>query len=219
MVETTSVFDMDFFSRFVINLISLLVLLRGIYYRNSTHKEVLSGFILFGNGVFFVTAILHDVEMSMGFAFGLFAIFSMLRYRTESLTIREMTYLFVLIAMALLAAVGTFPLTELAILDAFICFLAFVVESSILVRHVEEKNVLYEKIDLIQPAHRNALLTDLRQRLGYEVLRVEIGDVNFLRDTAQLRVYFDPEKPVKKEVKDNYESLVTPPVVFASMEK
>src|SRR5690554_5547519 len=101
-----SAIDVHFATRLVINTVSVFVLIR-CYYAFSRHRENAASFILFGVGVFLVTALLHSVTVTMGFAFGLFAVFSMLRYRTEALGIKEMTYLFLVIAMALLAAVGT----------------------------------------------------------------------------------------------------------------
>ena len=97
-----SIFTSHFLITGLINLIASLILLRMIYYKHSPNREMLFGFFLFGNGVFVITALLHDVEMSAGFALGLFAVFSMLRYRTESIAIRDMTYLFITIAIALI---------------------------------------------------------------------------------------------------------------------
>ena len=102
MIEQDTILTIDFLIRFIINIASLLVLLRLIHYRSASHRDSLGGFLLFGNGVFLVTALLHNVEMSMGFAFGLFAVFSMLRYRTETLSIGDMAYLFVSITIALM---------------------------------------------------------------------------------------------------------------------
>ncbi len=100
MSNLATIFNVTFSVHFIINISFLLILLRVIYYRHSPNRDSLFGFFMFGNGVFLVTALLHNVEMSMGFAFGLFAVFSMLRYRTESLSIRDMTYLFTVIVMA-----------------------------------------------------------------------------------------------------------------------
>lgn len=195
MDHSISQLSIEFASRYLINLISLLILLRFIYYRSSDQKEILGGFLLFGNGVFFVTSILHDVEMSMGFAFGLFAIFSMLRYRTESLSIREMSYLFVVITLSLMSAVSTLSLLELSLINGFVCFFAIACESAILAQNVEEKNVQYDNVKLISPECRNELHKDLSKRLGVEVIRVQVGEVDFLRDSAKLRVYCKDLEP------------------------
>ena len=190
MHESLDLLSTDFFFRYFINLFSLIVLLRLIYYRNDAQCESYSGFMIFGNGVFFVTALLHDVDMSMGFAFGLFAIFSMLRYRTETLSVRDMTYLFVLIAISLLSSVSSLLLLELITVNLILCLITWLSETSVLTRTVAHKIVVYENIELIVPSKREVLLSDLQTRLGLDVTDVEIGDVDFLRDSAILKVFY-----------------------------
>lgn len=187
---TYELLNTDFLTRFAINFVSLIVLLRGIYYRNDAQSESSSGFLVFGNGVFFVTALLHDVEMSMGFAFGLFAVFSMLRYRTETLSVRDMTYLFVLIAISLLSSVSTLSMMELTGVNAALCIITRFSETSLFTKTIEHKLVRYENIALIKPSESQLLYADLEQRLGVEVTNVEIGDVDFLRDSALLKVFY-----------------------------
>ncbi|MBT4519938.1 MAG: DUF4956 domain-containing protein [Halieaceae bacterium] len=183
-----------FLIRMLINMTAIVVLIRFVYFRVSRHRAYASSFILFGLGVFLVTSQLSSVDISMGFAFGLFAIFSMLRYRTESITIKEMTYLFLVIAIALLSAVGTMSHVELALLLCVICGMAYITETSLLLPNLEERTVEYEKIENIVPAREAELLQDLRERLGLDVRSVEIESLNFLRDTARLKVQFVPPK-------------------------
>jgi hypothetical protein len=186
--------DLDFIVRLLINIVAIFVLVRLIYFRVSKHRLYASSFILFGLGVFLITSQLSSVDLSMGFAFGLFAIFSMLRYRTESITIKEMTYLFLVIAMSLLSGVGDTSYLELALLLAFICLVAYGTETSLLLPNLEERVVEYEKIENIVPARKAELLADLRERLGQDVRSVEIESVNFLQDTARLKVQFVPKE-------------------------
>lgn len=180
----------DFFIRFLINAVSLFVLLRLIHYRNAMQRGSLGGFLLFGNGIFVVTALLYDVELSMGFAFGLFAVFAMLRYRTEALSTLEMAYLFVSIAISLMSAVSQLNFIELILVNGIMCLLAIFCESSILATKTMEKTIVYENIELIHPDRMEELRSDLQQRTGLKIVRVEIGDVDFLRDTACLKVYY-----------------------------
>ncbi|OZG71732.1 DUF4956 domain-containing protein [Hahella sp. CCB-MM4] len=184
-----STINLDFFIRLIINTVSVLVLIR-LYYSFSRHRENAASFILFGTGVFLVTALLHSAEVTMGFAFGLFAVFSMLRYRTEALGIKEMTYLFLVIAMALLGAVGAMQHHELIALNTLIIALALVLETRVLLPLIEERDVEYEKIENIHPDRRQALLEDLSLRTGLDVLQVEVISISFLRDTAQLRLHY-----------------------------
>jgi hypothetical protein len=145
---------------------------------------------LFGTGVFLVTALLHSADISMGFAFGLFAVFSMLRYRTESISIKEMTYLFLVIAIALLTAVGPINIIEMVILNAVICCCAFLLETNVILPLVSEQTIKYERIANIRPEKRADLLDDLRQRTGLNINRLEILSVDFLTDTALIKVYY-----------------------------
>ena len=187
-----SAVDLHFVIRLLINAASVLVLIR-CYYRYSRHRENAASFILFGVGVFMVTALLHSVTVTMGFAFGLFAVFSMLRYRTEALGIKEMTYLFLVIAMALLAAVGTMHHLELIMLNGLVIALAVVLETRILLPRHGEKEVEYEKIENVHQQQQAALIADLRERTGLDVFRVDVVSVSYLRDTAMLRMHYHLE--------------------------
>lgn len=186
------IFDHHFFIRFAINMTAIFVLVRVCYFKFSQHRSYASSFILFGMGVFLVTGQLSSVDISMGFAFGLFAIFSMLRYRTESIDIKEMTYLFLVIAIALLSGVGAMSHIELVAIAVVIVGMAYITETSLLLPMLAEKSVEYEKIENILPERREELIADLRERLGLDIQNVEIRSVDFLRDTARLKVQYLP---------------------------
>ncbi len=181
--------DTDFLWRTIISSISILILVR-CYFKYSQHRENSASFILFGIGVFLVTKLLHNADVSMGFAFGLFAIFSMLRYRTEAIDIKDMTYLFLVIAIALLSAVGTMPHWQLVLLNVFIILLAFTLESSAILPAYQEKDIEYEVIKNIKPENKELLLEDLKQRTGLNIIKVSVGSVSFLKDTAMLRLHY-----------------------------
>jgi hypothetical protein len=191
-------FDQQFLIRFAINMAAIFVLVRFCYFKFSQHRSYASSFILFGMGVFLVTGQLSSIDISMGFAFGLFAIFSMLRYRTESIDIKEMTYLFLVISIALLAGVGAMGHVELIVITAVICAMAYITETSLFLPMLSEKTVDYEKIENILPERREELLADLRERLGLDIQNVEIGSVDFLRDTARLKVQYLPSEEAGK---------------------
>ena len=186
--------DFDFFIRLLINMVGIFVLVRLIYFRTEKHRAYASSYILYGLGVFLITSQLATIEISMGFAFGLFAIFSMLRYRTESINIKEMTYLFLVIAMSLLSGVSYANYLELALLLSLICLFAHITEISLLLPQLEEYTVEYEKIENIVPARREQLIADLRERLGLDVRTVQVESVNFLRDTASLKIQYAPNQ-------------------------
>ena len=182
----------DFLTRLLINMAGIFILVRLVYFRSTKKRAYASSYILFGLSVFLITSQLASVEISIGFAFGLFAIFSMLRYRTESINVKEMTYLFLVIAMSLLSGISATDQLELGLLLGLICLLAHVTETSLLLPKLEECIVEYERIENIVPARREELLADLRERLGEDVRTIEIESVDFLRDTATLKIQFAP---------------------------
>ena len=195
--------DFQFFIRLAINLFSLFVLVRLCYYRKSPNGEFVFSFYLFGIGVFIIVYLLHNVEMSMGFAFGLFAVFSMLRYRTESISIREMTYLFLVIAIALLSAISPINYLELIFINLLISGFAAFADSPLFISQLTEKMVQYEKINNIKPENHEILLEDLRERTGLNIQTVQIENIDFLKDSALLKVYYlatnHPErKPIRQ---------------------
>ena len=182
--------ELDFLPRFIVNTIFIIVLVRGCYFQHSQNRPFAASFILFGTSVFMVNGLLHSAEISMGFAFGLFAVFSMLRYRTESITIKEMTYLFLVISIALLTAVGPIGLVGICIINAIICVFAFILETGFLLPLTEEQLIKYEKIANIKPENRADLMSDLKQRTGLEIKHLNIESVDFLNDTALIRIFY-----------------------------
>ena len=182
----------DFLIRLLINMAGVYILVRLVYFRTTQKRAYASSYILFGLSVFLITSQLASVEISIGFAFGLFAIFSMLRYRTESINVKEMTYLFLVIAMSLLSGISATNQLELGLVLGLICLLAHVTETSLLLPKLQECTVEYERIENIVPARREELLADLRERLGVDVRTIETESVDFLRDTATLKIQFAP---------------------------
>lgn len=182
--------DLQFILRFFINMASISVLCYGCYFRINKNATVAGSFLLFGLGIFIITYLLHGVDMSMEFAFGLFAVFTMLRYRTETITIKEMTYLFLVTAIALLTSVGKMSEIDLLILNGAICTFAFVVDSSLLRNRSGTQHVVYEKIDNIKPENKAALFADLKLRTGLNVISVDIESIDFMRDVAILNVRY-----------------------------
>ena len=190
----------DFISRLLINTLSVVILIRFCYYSFSQHRANASSFMLFGMGVFLVTSLLHSADVSMGFAFGLFAVFSMLRYRTESISIKEMTYLFLVIAIALLSAVSTLSTYELSLINLAICSMTYLLETSLILPSLEEIEIEYEKIDNININRRLKLIEDIKTRTGLNVVQVEILSIDFLRDCTRLKIHFAPTKKSEKKL-------------------
>ncbi len=185
----------DFFEmlfKFGLDLIVLFVLIRVIYYPIHRKKENLFTYFVFNVLIFFLCILMNNVKLSMGFGFGLFAVFSIIRYRTEQLSVKDMTYLFTVITLAVINALVSkkVSLAELLFTNIMILGLVYVMEHLWLTRHEAMRQLIYEKIDLIKPARRLELMVDLEERLGIKASRVEIGRIDLLRDTVQLRVFF-----------------------------
>lgn len=183
--------------KFGLNLSVLFLLIRVIYYPIHRKKDFLFTYFLFNVLIFFLCGLLNSVKLSTGFAFGLFAIFSILRYRTEQISIKDMTYLLAVIAVAVVNALfgKKVSLVELLFTNVMILLVAYALEHLWLTRHEAMRQVIYERIDLIKPENRQQLFDDLHARLGVRVSRVEVGRIDLLRDTAQLRVfYYDDEQ-------------------------
>lgn len=187
----------EFFNRFFINLLFILILSYVCYFRANKNHKIAASYLLFGVGIFVITNLLHGADISMGFAFGLFAVFTMLRYRTEPITIKEMTYLFMVIAISLLSAVSSASYSELAFINALLCLVAFVADTRLLQGRCLEQIVKYEKIELIKPQLRQKLILDLRERTGLNIQDVIIEEIDFLRDTASLKVRYLPDSMEK----------------------
>jgi hypothetical protein len=194
--------------RFGLNLLVCWILVHFFYYRKSRRRDYYFTFMVFSSAMLMLLYIMGNVEVGVGLTLGLFAIFGVIRYRTETVPIREMTYLFVIIALA--AANGLAPVYHvvdlqtsaphyalswgnvgvMALVNALVVGLVAILESESLVRHTTTKLVLYDKIDLIVPEKREELLADLEKRLGVKVENVEIGHVDFLKDAAFIKVSY-----------------------------
>jgi len=197
----------EFIERFLLNTAFLLILMRFVYYSISRDRDSLFGFILFGNGVYLVTGLMHEINISMGFAFGLFAVLSMLRYRTEAISIRDMTYLFLVIVMSLMAAVGPVGILSLLLINTILIALVWAAESSAFAPRTVRKDVMYDNVDLVAPEKRQMLIDDLTQRLGEKVVGVQVKSVDFIKDTASLKVTVSDTAPNTATYKNKNEGV------------
>ncbi|MDX9750560.1 MAG: DUF4956 domain-containing protein [Flavobacteriales bacterium] len=178
--------------KFSIDLVVLFVLIRLIYYPIHRKKDYLFTYFVFNILIFFLCVLLNSVKLSIGFAFGLFAIFGVLRYRTEQISIKDMTYLFAVITIAVINSLASkkISIAELIFTDVMILVVTFTLEHLWLTRHEAMREMIYDRPELIKPENRTALFDDLRQRMGVNVSRVEVGRVDLLRDTVRMRVFF-----------------------------
>lgn len=181
--------------RFLFNFAVTWCIIHFLYYRKSHRRDYYFTFTLISISVFFLIFLLGSVKLKIGFALGLFAIFGIIRYRTETMPVREMTYLFVIIAVSVINALAvTISYAELALTNAFFILAIWLCESNRWLKHTSCKLVQYDRIELVKPEMKDDLLTDLRERTGLDIIKVEVGSLDFLRDTALLKVYYDSPK-------------------------
>ncbi|MEY4853268.1 MAG: hypothetical protein RIS99_1663 [Bacteroidota bacterium] len=179
-----------FFIRLAIDLTSVIILIRFIYFQVYKTKDLFFTYIIFNLVIFLISFSLNKAELSMGAAFGLFAVFSMLRYRTEDISIKDMSYLFLSIALGVLNAVTKGGWEELCTISAIILLITWLLESSWLMKKESSKVIFYDQIELIPTENHEQLMADIRLRTGIPVHRVLVQKIDFLRDSAQIRIYY-----------------------------
>lgn len=185
--------------RFLFNSAVVWAIVHYLYYPKGRRRDYYFTFMLLSASIFMLIYLMDGSNLQIGAALGLFAVFGIIRYRTESVPIREMTYLFFLVAVSVLNGTkGDMSLVERLAANALLVVTVWAIEARVLVYREGCKFVRYDNIDLITPEHREELIADLEKRLGVRVLRVEIGAVDFLTDMAMLRVFYeDPDKQLK----------------------
>ncbi len=192
----TPIFDAkDFWMLFVktiFNLTIITIIVRYIYYPVTKNKDYLFTYFLISLTVFLLCVLLDSVKLQLGFALGLFAIFGIIRYRTDPIAIKEMTYLFLVIGISVINALSNKKIShaELIFANLLIVFLTYGMERIWLLRHEVRKNILYEKIELIVPEKREELMSDLKARTGLNISRIEIRRIDFLKDIANIRIFY-----------------------------
>ncbi len=179
--------------RFGMNLAVIIVLVRWLYYSASRRKDYLFTYILISTVVFLLCYLLESVSLQIGFALGLFAIFGIIRYRTNPMPIKEMTYLFLVIGVSVINALTAgISLFEILFANIAVVLITFGLEKIWLLRHISSKSIIYEKINLIVPEKYEEMIADLQQRTGItDIKKVEIGAINFLKDTCRLIIYYE----------------------------
>ena len=185
---------LELVGRFALNMVVILILVRWLYYSTTRRKDYLFTYILISTLIFLLCYLLASVKLQIGFALGLFAIFGIIRYRTSSIPIKEMTYLFLVIGVSIINALADTKtsVAEVLFTNFVIIAITFCMEKIWLLKHELSKTVIYEKIDLIKPEKHLELMDDLKERTGIKnIKRVEIGKIDFLKDTCTIQIYFD----------------------------
>ena len=184
------------FVRLLINIVFTWLIIDRLYFKKSQRRDFYFTFMLIAMAIFFIVFfmifVLEDMKgkTSMGVGIGLFGIFSIIRYRTDTMPVREMPYLFVIIALSLVNAVSVnVPLFEVLLTNVIMVIAVWLCEMHLKSR--PSKLIQYDRIELITPERRPELIADLEKRLGVKVKNVEIGSIDFLRDMAMLRVSYE----------------------------
>ena len=179
--------------KFSIDLLFLFIIVRVIYYRIKDEKDYVFTFFMFNILTFFICYLLRKVPMEMGFALGLFAVFGILRYRTEAIPIRQMTYLFIVIGLSMINSVANKSISwfEILLANGIITIITYLIDRVWFSTIELTKTILYEKIELIKPENEQELIEDLKQRTGLQIVAVKIDKVDFLRDTASITIFYN----------------------------
>jgi len=178
--------------RFAINLVFIIVLVGIIYFRYTKKEKFLFTFFLIGIVVFFISSIMKRVDIGLGLAFGLFAIFGILRFRTRNFSLKDMAYLFTTIGLSVINSLGmvVLPLTGIIVINLIILISAFVLEQILCINMFMKHTIVYDKLELLKPENQNKLLKDVSARTGRTILRISVQRIDYKREIAELDIYF-----------------------------
>ncbi len=195
--------------RYAINILVVGIIIHFFYYPKSKNREYYQSFSLINISVFLLIFLLGGVKLKIGFALGIFAIFGIIRYRTESVPIREMTYLFLIIAVSVINALSV-QISYLEMIATNVIFILSIwaLESITWIKSYNTKIIRYDKIDLITPEKRNELMADLVKRTGLDINRIEVGAIDFLKDTVYVKISYTSAQ--KKNTVDRMERMPKP---------
>ena len=180
--------------RFAFHFVICWIIVRGFYYPKSRRHDYYFTFMLFAVTIFLLIIQMDNMKMAISFALGLFAIFGMIRYRTETLKVREMTYLFIIIGISIINGLAlTVSYLELGITNLLFIISIWLFENQIITtRRTETKIILYDKIENAKHGREAELIADLKERTGLDIIDVEVGHIDFLRDVAFVKVTYKP---------------------------
>ena len=181
----------DLVLRFTFNAAIAYIIIKVIYYRDFKNNDFIFSYFMFNTLIFFFAYILGGIDINMGFAFGLFAVFAMLRYRTNPIPIKEMTYLFIVITVGVINALSgnMISLGALLFTNFSIVLLTYILENYWQNNLLINRTIDYENIENIKPENHEKLLADLEQRTGLDIIYYDIQNINFLRDTVKVKIY------------------------------
>ena len=191
LFDSTSLWTLLF--RFLLNFLVCWIIIRLFYYKKSQRRDYYFTFMMFAVVIFLIITLMDNMKMNVAYALGLFAIFGMIRYRTETLRIREMTYLFVVMGVSIINGQAlTTSITELLITNAFVVIGIWLFEGGKYSKQMAEKVILYDKIELVKADKTAELKADLEERTGLKIEKMEVGHIDYLRDAAFIKIWYKP---------------------------
>ena len=194
---------MEMLIRFGFFMLVLWFIVHFLYYRKTHRRDYFFTLVLLSVSIFFLIYLLGSVKVKIGFALGLFAIFGVLRYRTETIPVREMSYMFGVISLSVINALAdSLSFVELLIPNLAIALLIWMFETFVLRKNLASKLILYDRIELIDPARREELLEDLAKRTGLKITKLNIGSVDFLKDSAIIKIEYENDGTADKQISD-----------------
>ena len=200
-MELESLFS-NIFIRFSFNLFIAFVIIKLIYHRDYKGNDFVFTYFMFNTLIFFFAYILGNLDINMAFGFGLFAVFAILRYRTDPIPIKEMTYLFIVITIGVINALSTNQVVfeELIFANVAIVVMTFFLEkywvSNLVVKDYRIKTIVYNDMDMIKPENYQKLLDDVVKKTGLQIIDCKVGRINFLENWANIKIYYKKENPL-----------------------
>ena len=176
--------------RYLLNLFTVFILFRFIYFKNYKKTDLFLTFFGFNSIIFFISFMLNKVEISTGAGFRLFAVFSVLRYRTEGIGAKDMTYLFLSISIGLLTAIGPSNGIEISLFCFLIIALTYILENSLWGKKEVSKTIIYDSLDSIKQSQQSELMQDLKSKTGIEIHRISIDNIDYLKDSCTITIYY-----------------------------
>lgn len=192
MFDLSNLYFRETMIMFFVNLFFLILLIRVVYFRYTRKETYLFAFFLIGIIVFFIGIILNAIQIQVELAVGLVAIFTILRLRTRSITMKDMAYIFAVIGISVINALHllAFPMLGRVIINLIIILSAYILEEFIIRHKCKSHSIIYENIDLLKPDKKEALLADLTELTGKKIIRVKVDEVDYKKKTSEIVVYY-----------------------------
>jgi len=185
----------DMMMRFGLNLLATIFVIIFVYFRATGKRSYVFTYILISTTIFFLCFLLGSIDLQLGFALGLFAIFGIIRYRTDTIPIREMTYLFLVITLAVINALASkeFNVSEIIFTNLMLMVTTWVMETVWMKRHLARRSIIFDRMDLILPTKNQELIQNIKERTGIDVVRYKVGQIDLSKKTVRLTIFYKEE--------------------------